>query len=83
MTLEVEEKIEKSGRSVAWKFIFEPGKHVADGIIQPVLTILELLGYLTLILSALLVSNTISGILAQHTRQIGMMKSIGASSFQL
>jgi putative ABC transport system permease protein len=55
-----------------------PGEHPANTVIEPLLMILNGLGGLALALSGFLVINTISAILAQQTRQIGIMKSIGA-----
>ena len=80
---EVESKIEKAGQQVAWIWVPTPGKHAADDIVQPVLAILAVLGVLSLMLSTVLVINTISAILTQQTRQIGIMKGIGASSGQI
>ena len=81
---QVEDKIEKSGRTVYWIWIPpEPGKHPADEIIQPLLIILGVLGALSLLLSGFLVVNTISALMAQQIRQIGIMKAVGARVIQI
>ncbi len=79
----VKDKIENGGESVRRIYVPIPGKHWADELIQPLLTILVVLGFLTLLLSGFLVVNTISAILAQQVRQIGVMKTIGAETGQL
>ena len=60
-----------------------PGEHTVNDILQPLLLILTGLGGLALVLSGFLVVNVISAILAQQTRQIGIMKAIGARRSQL
>lgn len=79
----VRQKIEKSGRRVYWMNIPEPGKHPADDIIQTLLLLLGAFGAMSLFLSGFLVVNTISALLSQHIRQIGVMKTIGASRSQI
>jgi len=77
---QVERKVEQSGRNVYWTWIPEPGKHPAKESIDPLLLILGVLGVLSLFLSGFLVINTISAILAQQVKQIGIMKAVGAHS---
>jgi putative ABC transport system permease protein len=79
----VEEKVEKSGRSVYFTWIPEPGQHPANDVVQPLLLILGVLGALSLFASSFLVINIINGLLAQHTTQIGIMKAIGAQTSQI
>ncbi|MEM7030181.1 MAG: ABC transporter permease [Chloroflexota bacterium] len=77
---DVAEKIERTGLTVYRIDVPEPGKHPAEEILPTILLILGILGGLSLILSAFLVINTISAILAQQKRQIGVMKAIGAQT---
>lgn len=75
----IKQRIEDSGRVYYGANIPQnPGRHIADEQIQSMLIILNVLGALVLFLSAFLVTNSISAIMAQHTRQIGIMKAIGA-----
>ncbi|MGB0387803.1 MAG: FtsX-like permease family protein [Ardenticatenaceae bacterium] len=74
----VTEKIERSGREVYATDIPTPGQHPVEEILPTILLILAILGSFSLLLSGFLVINTISAILTQQTRQIGIMKSIGA-----
>jgi len=78
---QVRDKIEKSGRSVGFVNIPDPpGKHWADEILQAIMVIMSVLGAISLLMSGFLVVNTIGALLTQQTRQIGVMKSIGARS---
>ncbi len=79
----VKDKVEKAGLRVGWTNIPEPGKHWADDVVGSMMLILGALGFLSLILSGFLVVNTISALLSQQIRQIGMMKAIGAQMGQL
>lgn len=79
----VEKKIEKSGLNVYWTWIPEPEQHPANEAVQPMLLILGVLGVLSLFLSGFLVVNTISAILAQQVKQIGIMKAVGAKATQV
>ena len=79
----VESKLEKSGRSIYFTQIPEPGEHPAQEVINPLLAILGILGVLALGASAFLVVNIINSLLAQHTEQIGIMKAIGARRGQI
>jgi putative ABC transport system permease protein len=77
---QVQAKIEKSGRLVFGTEIPEPGKHPVDSFVQPLIMLLGIIAFFALLLSGFLVVNTIGALLAQQTRQIGVMKSIGAHS---
>ncbi len=79
----VESKLEKGGGVLYFSMIPEPGEHPAQEQIDPLLAILGILGVLSLGASAFLVVNIINSLLAQHTKQIGIMKSIGARSSQI
>ncbi len=74
----IEDKFENANITVRDVRIPPPGEHPANTVIEPLLIILNGLGGLALALSGFLVINTISAMLAQQTRQIGIMKSIGA-----
>ena len=61
----------------------EPGKHPASQSVNGIVALMIALGVASLIMSGFLVINTVSAVLAQHVRQIGMMKAVGARSGQL
>jgi putative ABC transport system permease protein len=72
---EVQDKIEKSGRTVLYTLTQDPDQPPVDYVIQAILAILGAVGLLSLILSGFLVVNTISAILTQQVAQIGVMKT--------
>ncbi|MCE7980148.1 MAG: ABC transporter permease [Caldilinea sp. CFX5] len=79
----VQKRIEKGGYTVYWSFVPEPGKHEFEQFLTPMLLIFGVLGVMSLLLSSFLVVNIIAAILAQQTRQIGVMKTIGAHNGQI
>ena len=81
---EVARKVERSGRRVHSTWIGDPDRPPdVEELIRPLLAILGALGFLSLLLSGFLVANTMAAILAQHVRQIGVMKAVGARTSQL
>ncbi|MCB0084553.1 MAG: ABC transporter permease, partial [Caldilineaceae bacterium] len=79
----VQDRLERAGYTVYWNWVPEPGKHEMEQFLTPMLLIFGVLGVLSLLLSCFLVVNIISAILAQQTRQIGVMKTIGARRGQI
>jgi len=80
---QVRDKIEQGGRRVYSVYLPTPGQHPADSVIQPLLLILGVLGLLSLLASGFLIVNTISAMLTQQVRQIGVMKAVGARRTQI
>ncbi len=76
-------KVQKSGRTPPFPFVPIPNKHPLDQFIQGMVSIMGALGVMTVFLSGFLVTNTISALLTQQTRQIGIMKAIGAQRAQI
>lgn len=75
----VERVIKRSGRDIINTDIPSPPlQHPAEVILPTLMMILGILGVLVLVISTFLIINTISAILVQQTRQIGVMKAIGA-----
>jgi putative ABC transport system permease protein len=60
-----------------------PGEFWAERNIDGLSVVFQSMGVMCLLLSAGLVINTISAILTQQVREIGMMRSIGASQAQI
>jgi putative ABC transport system permease protein len=80
---EVKTKAEVNGLTIPLSLTVEPGMLPLDDILQAVLLLMGALGLLSLFLSVFLVVNTVSALLAQQRRQIGVMKAIGARSVQV
>lgn len=79
----VADMLERAGSTVYFVSVYEPGHHFAYSITQGVFFVLAILGYLTVLLSGFLIVNTITALMTQHTRQIGIMKATGGSTFQI
>ncbi len=80
---QVEDKIEKGGGQVFSTSVPDPGQAPVQDILDALFVILGVLGVLSLLLSGFLVVNTINATLAQQTRQVGVMKAIGARAGQI
>jgi putative ABC transport system permease protein len=79
----VADRIEGIGLPVYRKTLPKPGEHPLNFIISTMLVLLGLVAVLSMLLSALLVVNVISALIAQQEKQIGIMKAIGARSWQI
>ncbi len=79
----VKDKSEKSGYTIPLSMIAEPGQLPMNDVLQGILLLMGLLGVLSLFLSIFLVVNTVSALLTQQKRQIGVMKAVGGSTLQI
>ncbi len=79
----VERLVKRSGRQVVNTEIPPPLQHPAEAVLPTMLAIMTTVGTLALVISTFLIVNTIGAILTQQTRQIGIMKAIGARSGQI
>ena len=71
------------GRIVIPGFSSDPGQHWAQNQVNGLLLVLQVMGILAIFLTGGLVVNTISAILSQQIKQIGIMRSIGARRKQI
>lgn len=79
----VEEQFTRNGGLVGATIVREPGQHPSAGQVTGVIALIGIMGVLSVFLSAFLVINTVSALLAQHIRHIGVMKAIGARTNQV
>ena len=79
----VRRKIEDSGRVVLATSVPEPGKLALQDAVDGIMVVLSTFGIFILILSGFLVVNTLSALLGQQVRQIGIMKAIGGRTSQI
>lgn len=79
----VAERIKRAGATVYFVNVYQPGHHFAWSISQGVFFVLTILGYLTVLLSAFLIVNTVTALMTQQTRQIGIMKAVGGGTAQI
>ena len=80
---QVWDKLEKGGRKVYWTTVLPPGEHPLHSAFQAILFLLTTMGVLALLLSGFLLVNTVTSILSQQIRQIGIMKTIGGTTKQI
>lgn len=71
------------GQAVYGTLVYNPGEHFSREIFTGVMAVLNILGWVAVVLSTFLVINTVSSLLAQHVRQIGIMKVVGGSRRQI
>jgi putative ABC transport system permease protein len=83
ITEEVRSKVERSGRQVFSANVPRELRHPVDALLQTMIVLLSVLGVVSFLLSGFLVVNTVTALIAQQTRQIGVMKAIGANNTQL
>lgn len=77
------DRLRDSGVSVGTVSVYNPGHHFAWEISMGTFLVLNILGWLTVILSAVLVVNTIISLMTQQIRQVGIMKAIGGGTSQI
>jgi putative ABC transport system permease protein len=77
------ERMQAGGVKVLNTLVISPGRHFSSDIATGVMVVLNILGVLIVLLSMFLVVNTITTLLGQHIRQIGIMKAIGGSASQI
>jgi putative ABC transport system permease protein len=80
---ELKDKLEKNGYPVIRTRFSETHKHPLADTVNAILGILMALGILILFLSSSLIANTLSALLNQHTRHIGVIKLVGGNSRQV
>jgi putative ABC transport system permease protein len=79
----VADRVERAGAAIYFVSVYQPGHHFAYSISNGVFFILTVLGYMTVFLSGFLIVNTITALMAQQTRQIGIMKAVGGGNSQV
>jgi putative ABC transport system permease protein len=79
----LKDKIEKGGTTVVRSRFAETHKHPLADTVNAVLGILMALGILIVFLSSSLIANTLSALLNQHLRHIGVIKLVGGQRNQV
>jgi putative ABC transport system permease protein len=80
---EVKTRAERAGYIIPLSMNADPGQVPMDSVLQAILLLMGLLGILSLFLSIFLVINTVTALLAQQKRQIGVMKAVGGGTVQI
>ncbi len=78
----LQDKLEKQGKQ-SGRFITDPNKHFFQDQIDGLFFILGALGALALVLGLLLIYNTINALIARQVDQIGVLKAVGARTWQI
>ncbi len=80
---DLQDKLERNGTPVIRTRFSESHKHPLGDTLNAILWILMALGVLIVFLSSSLIANTLSALLNQHLRYIGIMKLIGGRNRQV
>jgi putative ABC transport system permease protein len=80
---EITDRVERAGGQVYRTSIAVGDEHPLASIVSALLSVLVILGVLVVFLSGSLIANTMSALLNQHTRQVGVMKLVGARRRQI
>ncbi len=79
----VADRMQRAGAVVNFVSVYQPGHHFAYNITQGIFFVLGVLGYLTVLLSAFLIVNTVTALMTLQTRQVGIMKATGGGTLQI
>ena len=82
-TYDITESLRGRGVEVFGTQVSKPNQHWATDNSKAFTAILSIIGVFSLVLSGFLVINTISALLAQQKKQIGIMKAVGARRGQI
>lgn len=80
---DVKKVIEGRGHPVRQTDIPRPGKHPHTDLMGALLLAMSSFGLFALVLSGILVVNLLTALMASQVRQIGMMKAIGGTRWQI
>jgi putative ABC transport system permease protein len=80
---DLKDKLEKNGTIVARTRFSETHKHPLADTVNAILGILMALGILIVFLSSSLIANTLSALMSQHLRHIGVIKLVGGRNKQV
>ncbi len=83
LSADIKDKVEKNNIAVIRTRLMKTNEHPLGSTVQAILGILGALGILILFLSSSLIANTLSSLLNQHLRFIGVMKLVGGRENQI
>jgi putative ABC transport system permease protein len=79
----IKQRLAKQNISVVMTVYQDPDRHWGHSVVDGMAVILQVLAALSLLLSVVLVLNTVTAIITQQTNQIGIMKAVGGSSVSM
>ncbi|NJL04473.1 MAG: FtsX-like permease family protein [Chloroflexaceae bacterium] len=80
---QVYNRLQRAGLDPSFPQVPIPGEHPLNFLILTLTSLMSVMSVLAILLSGFLVANTISALLSQQVRQIGVMKAIGAQARQI
>jgi putative ABC transport system permease protein len=80
---QIAHEVERTGREVFLTYTTNPGQHWAASLTAGLGVLMAGMGVLAVFLSTFLVINSISNLLTQQVRQIGVMKAVGGRNGQI
>ena len=83
LTDSLKARLEASGHSVGRITVPTPGRHPHADQMESFLFLLLAFGLLSFLLSAVLTASMVQALLAEQVRQVGIMKTLGATSAQV
>ncbi len=75
-------KLDKQGKG-SYRMITDPNKHFFQDQIDGLFFLLGVMGAISLVLGLLLVYNTVNALIARQVDQIGVLKAVGARTWQV
>ncbi len=77
---ELKDRLAKEDVGVAFTSYQDPNEHWGRMFVEGINLVLQILAVISLIMSVILVTNTMTAIITQQTHQIGIIKAIGGST---
>jgi putative ABC transport system permease protein len=80
---ELADWLKQSGREIHEIQVPPPGKHPHQSQMEAVLSIFTVFSFMILLLGSILVATSMATLMVKQVRQIGVMKTIGGTSYQV
>ncbi len=77
---EIKDRLGKEGVGVGFATYQDPAEHWGRMFVEGLTLVLQVLAVISLLMSVILVTNTMAALITQQINQIGMMKAIGGST---
>jgi putative ABC transport system permease protein len=77
---EIKDRLGKAGVGVTFATYQDPAEHWGRMFVEGLTLVLQVLAVISLLMSVILVTNTMAALITQQISQIGMMKAIGGST---
>ncbi|MBI1881946.1 MAG: FtsX-like permease family protein, partial [Chloroflexi bacterium] len=78
---EIKDRLGKEEVGVAFTFYQDPEEHFGRIFVEGLTLVLQILAVISLMMSVILVTNTMTALITQQINQIGMIKAIGGTTW--